>query len=368
MSVTQIYILEVASVDVAAKHPEILAELRRRVIAGEYAPGSQFPTHDDLEKIFGASRVTVQKALNRLASDGYIFTKGRRGTFVAEFPPHLFHYGMVFPTRPSSNGWVRFWTALANEAERIHSAQPRKMFCYNGIDGHTDNIDFQNLLLAVKRQQLAGLIFTFPPSRELLAAILREQPDLPVVALTTGAEAHRYAVVDLDVIAFVDRALDFLHAQKRTRIAMMTVPWHAPAYHAHFAAGLAARGMTSKPFWTQEIPPFVPSCAKNCAHLLLNAEQRTRPDGLIITDDNLVEYATSGLIAAGVSVPEDLSVVAHCNFPWPTPSVLPARRLGFDARQVLQACIETIDEKRRGEKSAAMKCVLPVFEDEIASV
>ena len=94
----------------------------------------------------------------------------------------------------------------------------------------------------------------------------------------------------------------------------------------------------------------MPESARNAMHLLMHADQKERPDGLIITDDNLVEAATAGLLDAGVSVPQDLTVVAHCNFPWPTPSHVPARRLGYDVRQILSACLSDIDRQRNGGK------------------
>ena len=92
--------------------------------------------------------------------------------------------------------------------------------------------------------------------------------------------------------------------------------------------------------------------------------QRDRPDALIISDDNLVEHATAGIVAAGIGVPGDCAIVAHCNFPWPTPSALPMRRLGYDAREVIRVALESIDRQRRGEPAGTL--VVPArFEDEL---
>ena len=51
-------------------------------------------------------------------------------------------------------------------------------------------------------------------------------------------------------------------------------------------------------------------------------------------DDNLVPDATAGLVAADVRVPYDIEVVAHANLPHSTPSAVPARRIGFNVRQL----------------------------------
>jgi hypothetical protein len=97
----------------------------------------------------------------------------------------------------------------------------------------------------------------------------------------------------------------------------------------------------------------------------MHANQSVRPDGLIIADDNFVEAASGGLIRAGVRVPEDVEVVAHCNFPWPTPSVLPVKRLGFSARQVLRECINSVDAQRRGEAIKPPIAIPALFEEEV---
>jgi hypothetical protein len=85
---------------------------------------------------------------------------------------------------------------------------------------------------------------------------------------------------------------------------------------------------------------------------------------LFVVDDNLVESATAGLIAADVKVPSDLHVVAHCNFPWPSPSVLPVKRLGYDIRECLQACIDAIDRQCNGDRDVRPITVPARFEED----
>jgi len=94
--------------------------------------------------------------------------------------------------------------------------------------------------------------------------------------------------------------------------------------------------------------------------------QVDRPDALLVTDDNLVEYATAGLVDAGVRVPTDMDVVVHCNFPWPTPSLVPVRRIGYDAAQMLRACLDIADVQRHGAPVPSPRTIPPLFEDELA--
>ena len=80
-------------------------------------------------------------------------------------------------------------------------------------------------------------------------------------------------------------------------------------------------------------------------------DRNERPDGLILADDNIVENSLAGVIEAGVRVPHDVEVVAYCNFPWAPSAVLPVKRMGYHARQIIEACLDVIDRRRRGEST-----------------
>jgi hypothetical protein len=78
----------------------------------------------------------------------------------------------------------------------------------------------------------------------------------------------------------------------------------------------------------------------------------------------MVEYASAGLISANVVIPRDLDVVAHCNFPWPAPSVLPVHRLGYDIDEVLHTYLAILEKKRDGERVPPEVQVRAVTEDQ----
>ncbi len=63
---------------------------------------------------------------------------------------------------------------------------------------------------------------------------------------------------------------------------------------------------------------------RQLGRLLVQGAPGERPDGLVITDDNLVPDLTAGLAESGV---KDV-VVAHTNFPHPTPSAVPGHAPG----------------------------------------
>ncbi|WP_434967631.1 GntR family transcriptional regulator [Janibacter indicus] len=58
--------------------------LRSQILSGERAPGSHVP-EESLTQALGVSRTPVRVALQRLADEGLVEVRARRGAFVAEF-------------------------------------------------------------------------------------------------------------------------------------------------------------------------------------------------------------------------------------------------------------------------------------------
>jgi DNA-binding GntR family transcriptional regulator len=68
------------------KYAQVVAEIRRRIESGEYAPGVLLPSEHQLVTEFGVSRPTIVKSLSVLRQDGWITTEQGRGSFVRGRP------------------------------------------------------------------------------------------------------------------------------------------------------------------------------------------------------------------------------------------------------------------------------------------
>src|SRR5262249_23595215 len=157
--------------------------------------------------------------------------------------------------------------------------------------------------------------------------------------------------------------LSYLKAQRRKRIAVL-VRGLFPKFEELMDQFAATYRLAIPRHWQQVVPVTVPAAIRNCVRLLMHGPKSQRPDGLLICDDNYAEDAQAALVETGVRVPTDLTVVTHCNFPWPPPNVLPVRRLGYDIRLALKTCIQVLDRQRRGEKVARENLIPAVFEEE----
>ena len=347
----------------------IILSLRRRIASGELSPGSRLPTQRALRRELNANIVTVGRAIDQLKADGFIATEGARGTFVTAHPPHLFRYALVFPSHPSDLSWPRNWEALAKEAAAIQQEGTFDIPVYYDVDNENRGIsvDCARLLGDVRAHRLAGVIFASHPW-VVKGTPLLDEPGIPRVAFMEPEPATypNVASVTTAVEALIDRSLDYLASKGRKRLGIMTLPKIVGEHTETIRQKAAARGLETRPYWTQSVSELYPISARACVHVMMRSGQADRPDALLITDDNLVEQATGGLLDAGVRAPKDVDVVVHCNFPWPTSSAVPVTRIGFDALHILKACIKSIDEQRLGGVIPSPVTIPALFEDELS--
>ncbi len=308
----------------------ILDAVRREIIDGTVAPGQRLPTRSDLVARFDASSVTVQRALDTLIADGFVQAHGRSGTFVVDHPPHLSHFGLVIPGALDQRAhWPHYWRALNDEAAVIFDAKdPRTLSVYCGIEVR-DEPHYAKLLKDVQSRRLAGLIFASNPYYLGHSPVLT-LPGLPRVSVGGQAGSVVPSVLELDSQSIFDRAIERFARMGRTRVALLTVPGIEPAHREHFLAQLQRAGLSTRPEWLQAAVIQYPYWAEHITRLLFRPGQTQVPDALLITDDNLVGPATSGMQALGLRCPADVEVVAHANFPWPTASALPITRTSID--------------------------------------
>jgi len=75
----------------ASRYLDIAAELRKRILGGEWEPGAKLPRMADLATEYGVNRDTLARAIAILEAEGLLWAVPRRGTVV--------RHGMSRPRR-----------------------------------------------------------------------------------------------------------------------------------------------------------------------------------------------------------------------------------------------------------------------------
>ena len=347
------------------KQLSVVAELRTRIVGGVFPPGTKLPTRTELEQEFGVSAATLQGAMDHLSRDGFIESKGRNGTFVAETAPWLSTFAVLMPDRLETiRGQVcSFWTAILNELYAVEKAQRVKLpvsYGFGPLHLRPDEFaDFTKIIADLRAHRLGGLIFVTNP--EYFDGTPLATEPVPRVAVKNKALPGVPAVYP-DLRAMIERSLDYLKARGRRAIAVAGITFAHLGGCQWIESQIAARGMISRQFWNLQLDPNQAENVRVCANLLMHCSER--PDGILIADDNLVPNFTAGLLASGVRTSDHLEIVAHANFPWPTQSMVPVRRIGFDVHRLLEVCIEIIAAQRDGKPVPELTLLPPVMQDE----
>jgi DNA-binding GntR family transcriptional regulator len=107
---------------------EVIAEtLREQIRSGGLRPGDALPTQAVLMREFGASSLTVQKAMALLKQNGWAISRPGKGAFVAHYD-HTKDEGPEEASAPAGGTMVRVEAleqALAEAAEQLTELRAR---------------------------------------------------------------------------------------------------------------------------------------------------------------------------------------------------------------------------------------------------
>jgi DNA-binding LacI/PurR family transcriptional regulator/DNA-binding transcriptional regulator YhcF (GntR family) len=341
------------------KYRDVVSALRGSIVDGSYGPRSQLPTRPEMVGAFGVCNATIQRAFSELAADGFIQTRPS-GTFVVDHPPHLCNYGVV---TAAAGRWSRFCMAVHQAAGMLQSETVRfSEYVTSREVGARENV--KRLCRDVCDHRVGALVL-LSSLVDVEGTPALEQKGVPRVRGQSLPESDIPAVC-MDVLgSFLNRAVEYLTSRGRRRIAHLWVT-NDNRPLKEIMAWLRGTGIDVRPYWVHSIwPKSRDETTANVVNVLMQLDGDKRPDALIIHDDNLIDHATAGLMAAGVKVPEDLEVVTHYNYPSVAPTVLPMTRLGFDCRMFLRKCLELIEAQRRGETPPPVTYIPALFENEI---
>lgn len=345
----------------ATQSDKLAAAIRGKIVSGKISPGNRLPTFQEIESNFSVSRGVAQLAINRLKKDGFVRSQSNQGLFVVDHPPCLKRYALVFAKMPRDSSWPKFNDAMIAEAHQLERNNVNREFeVFAGIhDQREGPAVIEKLKQEVLSDRFAGLIIK--GCQELTDLEPFNNPQLPKVYLLSNGKQPWRPIVTVGAEKMIQQGLDWLAKKGRKRIAVLRVPDYASTWQweDHFEkAGLDYRAQ-----WIQSVGRHEPSVLQTLIPLLMDYPKNQRPDGLLIIDDNLVGHAVASVNAMGLQIGKDLDIVGHCNWPCQTPSMVPIKRIGFHAGDLLKLGLDLIDTQRRGEKPIEYQCLDPSFEE-----
>jgi len=176
-----------------ARVRDLTAILRKRILGGTWELGARIPTKLELCHELGASDGTIQKTLDNLTAHGFLRSRGCRGTFIVDRPPHLFRIGLVTATRRGSSIWL---DALSTMAEQFAREEQRWLHVYSDchLDRGKPSRALQELEDDIDHARLAGLILVCGPDA-LRSTPALQQPGLARVILGAPFPGYRFPAI-----------------------------------------------------------------------------------------------------------------------------------------------------------------------------
>jgi DNA-binding LacI/PurR family transcriptional regulator len=341
------------SIRQAPKLDGITDKIRSSIARGKLKPGQRLPVRTELESQLNASRMTVQKALDELIRDGFVVSKGKLGTFVSDTPPCLNHYGLVLPFSPTHPLWNGYYDALLQSLHELNEALEHQIHIYYNVDRPIDE-NFGRLTEDVKARRLAGLMFAEGPLHLVETNLICQQP-IPMVASMSGTDhpgLENLISCGFDLQSAFDLACKILKKQGCQRMGVILISKARGMFSDFMESTMIANGIAFNPILCQSAPMEQRDEATYITQLLMALPENQRPDGLYISDDNLVPASCRGLLEASVRIGKDLHVVTHRNFPSQSQNMLPVHEIGFDIRQMLAICLKRLEAKRNGDSNS----------------
>ncbi len=339
------------------KRRNLIERLRQQIISGEFPPGTPFPTYETLEKTVGTSRSTLQYAIGQLQQTGYLQGFERRNIMVPEHLPCHSRFALLFETHESDN---KFWTKL--ETASHFTREPLSVRTFRNISD-AENTERHILEEALYSLEIGGCIFTFLPEGEWAGGLVEDRR-IPKVIFSNRDWKNNESVINLlfDFDALTRMAAEEFLRRGVKRAAVIAMGKQRG--ESTFTAAAEKLGLEVPPYLIHAIPDNYRENAANLMELLAHLPPESRPQGVFVNDENLLEHLMRGLVTVPPEKRQGIEIISHANFPEKNVLPLPALRIGFDAEKMVRNSCEALAEWHRSGKREPILAT-PQWENEI---
>jgi GntR family transcriptional regulator, arabinose operon transcriptional repressor len=294
-----------------AKYKDIFESLKNFIDQGTYSAGLRLPSENELVRTYGASRVTVGRALRELEVHGYVDRRSGSGTYVKNYSSKQYTFGLMIPQlgqteifEPICQGmvaaqqiknhvlvWGKSLTgsgATESEAEDV---------CLRLIANRPSGVFFAPFESSVRQDQI----------NQMVTGML-DEAGIPTVLLDRDVVCYpkrsKYDVVGIDNRRAGNVAAQQLIKAGCKRVGFISKPHPAPSCIARasgYREALAGAGMNEA---------FCETIDPSNQDLLQDLVERFHPDGIVCSNDHTAAQIMRSFAKLKIAVPEDVRLVA----------------------------------------------------------
>lgn len=351
------------------KYREIFEKLQDDIASGRYKPGQRLPSEAELVRRYGASRMTVFRAMHELQSQGIVTRRVGSGTFVAQRATSGSHvFGLLIPELGQTEIFEVICKGMMEAPQATHHS-----LLWGHARAASENEKEQvaeQLCRHYISQKVSGVFFApveFSPSRyqanhRILTAL--ERARIPIVLLDRCLEPYprrsNYDLVGIDNRRTAYLATEHLIKAGAKRIAFFARPNSAPTVDARIAGYREALHSLSK----QSLQGMVSFGDASDRSFVKGVLRRDRPDAFVCANDRTAGILMHTLLAIGREIPKDIRIVGidDVNYARLLPVPLttqhqPCRDIG---RVALAVMLERISNPDLPARDVLLECKLVV--------
>ncbi len=295
------------------KYREILEKIQDDISSGRYRPGQRLPSETELVRRYGASRMTVFRAMHELQTLGIVTRRVGSGTFVSQDSGSGSHvFGLLIPELGQTEIFEVICKGMMEAPKAVHHS----LLWGNSPSQENEKEEIaQQLCRHYISRKVSGVFFApveFSPGRDeanhRIAAALT-QAHIPVVLLDRCIERYpkrsEYDLVGIDNRRTAYVATEHLIKAGAKRIAFFARPNSAPTVDARIAGYREAIHSLSNQSDRNLVSLGDASDAKFVKTLL----KKDRPDAFICANDLTAGNLMHTLLSIGQRIPEDIRIV-----------------------------------------------------------
>lgn len=295
------------------KYHRISAELRSAILGGKYPEGTRIPSEAELGKAFGASRLTVARALRELQLEGLVSRRAGSGTYSHRPRVAAGHvFGLLIPDfgrteifepicrgmmhAPHASSHSLLWGPSATSDPP--SSEQALQLCQQYIANRVSGVFFAPLELVPDMDEVNNRII------ELLA-----QARIPVIMLDRCFLPYPNRA-PYDLIGIDNRRAGYMATDHLLKLGFRKIAFLARAHSASTVdARIAGHREALLAYGVSCMPDMVHRGDPDDADFIGRALARNSVEALVCANDHTAAQAMRSLFTLGWRVPEDIRIV-----------------------------------------------------------
>lgn len=333
------------------KYQQVYAALWREIQAGTLGDGARLPSEAELERRFGASRITVGRAVRDLQHAGLVERRPGSGTYVrAVRPAAALSFGLLIPDLGETEIFEPICQGMmASPLARTHAL----VWGAHSGPGTTKAERAWQLCRDYIERRVSGVFFapleTAPEDEEVNVRIVAalEAAGIPIVLLDRTVYAYprrgRHDLVGIDNRRAGYVVTEHLLRLGARRIAFVGYTHAAPTVAAREAGYREALYASSAPVERALVQRIDPEDDAPVRAMMT----ASRPDAVVCANDRTAARLMRSLLRLGYRIPADVRLVGIDDVEYASLLPVPLTTLRQPTRQIGDAALTAMLERVR---------------------